>query len=159
MKNRKWKRRSGPLSQLLGPRQPTSPTDRPSLHPSSSLAHARAVAGRPQLARNSLARGPVHRPRHACPSSSPAAAARWTPHDSPPVHLLHATLNRHATKSRQWWQGRARGHARGMVLSPPWRIAHATSAPTTPCRNAVRCPRCITNRPPIRRRWSSELRL
>ena len=136
MKNRKWKRRSGPLSQLLGPRQPTSPTDRPSLHPSSSLAHARAVAGRPQLARNSPAHGPAHRPRHVRPSSSPAAAARWTPHDSPPVHLLHATLNRRATESRQRWQGQARGSRPGHDPVP---LAPRSRNPTPPS-DAVHTP-------------------
>jgi len=68
MKKRKKKRRRPRRLGLLGLRQPAQPTG-PALYISSPLAHARAVAGRPQLTRNS----PARRPHALLPS--PAAAA------------------------------------------------------------------------------------
>jgi len=148
MKKRKKKRRRRPRRLgLLGLRQPAQPTS-PALHISSPLAHARAVAGRPQLTHSSPACGPATpaRPQLACGRChlaprvsralftraplfpSPAAAAN-RPHSSAFSLFIFSTptpiLPSDRTPIALAGSGPG-GHAWGMALPPPLRRAHAT---------------------------------
>ena len=148
-KKRKEEKASQP-SFMRSSAQPARPATGPALHFSPSAGPCTA-ASRPGLTacspRSQLARRPCPRasPLHLQPLP-PGPRASATP--SHRIVFLPTPIPS-PTKPRPGWQVRARGHAGSMTLSPPWRHAHATSAPTTPARDAVRCQRRITSRPPL----------
>jgi len=136
--------------------QPAQPTTGPALHISSPLAHARAVAGRPQLARNSPACGPATptRPQLSCGRChlaprvsraplfpSPAAAANG-PHSSAFSLFIFSTPTSILPSDRTPTALAGSGpgdHAQGMALPPlaprprnPSRSLDASSRPDRP---------------------------
>ena len=159
MKNIKRKEEEGLLASYSA--QPAQPTTGLALHISSPLAHARAVAGRPQLTHSSPACGPATpaRPQLACGRChlalrvscalfthaplfpSPAAAAN-RPHSSAFSLFIFSTptpiLPSDRTPTALVGSGPG-GHARGMALPPlaphprnPSRSLDASSRPDRP---------------------------
>ena len=115
----------------------SQPAARPKLaslaSPIAAASQRARSSSRPaQLACNSPARGPA-RCSPARPSSSPTAAARWTPRVSrTPIYsvvfLTHASTA-YATGARQWWQG-------GPGVTPGAWPCLLGAAPTQPLRRA-----------------------
>ena len=105
--------------------------------PASARAHAAQQAGpvgrsRPRT-RQPRQQSLPHWPRASaarCPparlSASPAAAANGPRLSALLCIFSTPTPNPSSDRTPTMVAGRARGHARGMVLSPPWRRAHAT---------------------------------
>ena len=152
MKNRKGRREEGLLASCSA--QPARPATGPASHrpaPPTRCSQPAARLTRPSL-RPSVARQPrlrslppwprVSAARCPCPCVSPsplAAAACWTPHVSATMLLPHAALKPPRDRAPIAMAGWARGHARGMDLSP------LGAAPTQPllavgCKQAPRLP-------------------
>ena len=111
---------------LLGPRRPASLSAR-AAQQAGPVGRSRPRTRQPH--QQSL----PHWPRASavrCPparlSASPAAAANGPRLSALLCIFSTPTPNPSSDRMSTTVAGRARGHARGMVLSPPWRRAHAT---------------------------------
>ena len=132
-------KREGPqLARPAGVQQPASPACACSSRPAQLARPAQQAARRAAHAHTP--------PRFTCSRCHPGPARQ-------PLPATGSSSSRRRfpspTKPRHRWQVRVRGHAGSMTLSPPWRHAHATSTPTTPACDAVRCQRRITSRSPL----------